>query len=111
MGTAIEWTDETWNPATGCTKVSAGCDHCYAARMAPRLSRYYLLRTPAADTPANRDDPFAVRTWPERLEQPAKWKKPRKVFVNSMSDFFHKDVPEDFVRQVFQVVLREDRHL
>ena len=66
--TRIEWTDATWNPVTGCTKVSAGCDHCYAATLAEkRLRDIYLRRTPAVDRLPNRTDPFAVRLWPERL--------------------------------------------
>lgn len=110
--TAIEWTDATWNPVTGCTKVSAGCDHCYAAALAERrLRSVYLKRLPAVDTPTNRADPFAVRLWPERLEQPARWRDPRMVFVNSMSDLFHVDVPEAYVRQVFEVMLAVDRHV
>jgi len=110
--TAIEWTDATWNPVTGCTKVSTGCDHCYAATLAERrLRERYLSRTPVIDIPENRADPFAVRLWPERLPQPAKWREPRMVFVNSMSDLFHVDVPEEYIREVFEVMLRVDRHI
>ena len=71
----------------------------------------YLARRPAADTPANRADPFAVRLWPERLGQPAKWLEARMVFVNSMSDLFQADLPDDYVRQVFEVMLAVDRHV
>jgi len=110
--TGIEWTDATWNPVTGCTKVSAGCDHCYAATLAHRRLRdVYLRRPPAVDTAENRADPFAVRLWPERLGQPARWSDPRMVFVNSMSDLFHVDVPDDFVRQVFALMLEVPRHI
>src|SRR5438445_9063591 len=110
--TGIEWTDATWNPVTGCTKVTAGCDHCYAAALAERrLRALYLARRPAVDTPANRADPFAVRLWPERLRQPARWIEPRMVFVNSMSDLFHVDVPEAYIRRVFEVMLTVDRHV
>jgi protein gp37 len=110
--TGIEWTDTTWNPATGCTKVSSGCDNCYAHTLAHvRLASSYLRRLPVVRTPENEADPFAVRTWPERLKEPAKWKDPRTVFVNSMSDLFHVDLPDDFVRQVFQVMLDVDRHV
>jgi protein gp37 len=110
--TSIEWTDATWNPVTGCTKVSSGCDHCYAASLAERrLREVYLRRAPVADTPENRADPFAVRLWPERLEQPTKWREPRMVFVNSMSDLFHVDVPDSYVRDVFRVMLSVDRHI
>lgn len=108
----IEWTDATWNPTTGCTKVSEGCDHCYAHALAHRLlSDHYRARLPVVDTRANRTDPFAVRVWPERLDQPIRWKEPRKIFVNSMSDLFHVDVPEAFARDVFEVMLRADWHI
>lgn len=110
--TAIEWTDATWNPVTGCTKVSTGCDHCYAAVLAERRLRdIYLRRAPVVDTIDNRGDPFAVRLWPERLDQPAKWLEPRIVFVNSMSDLFHANIPDEFVAEVFRVMLEVDRHV
>ena len=109
--TGIEWTDATWNPVTGCTKVSSGCDNCYAATLANRLlSEHYRRRSPVVDTEENRIDPFAVRLWAERLRDPARWPAPRMVFVNSMSDLFHVDVPEAFLRDVFSVMLRVDRH-
>lgn len=109
--TGIEWTDATWNPATGCTKVSAGCDHCYAHVLAHgRLADVYRRRLPVIQTAENKADPFAVRLWPERLEEPARWREPRMVFVNSMSDLFHVDIPNAFVRQVFEVMLEVDRH-
>ncbi|MDQ3557229.1 MAG: phage Gp37/Gp68 family protein [Gemmatimonadota bacterium] len=108
----IEWTDATWNPTTGCTKVSDGCDHCYAHALAHRLlSNVYRARLPVIDTEMNQANPFAVRTWPERLDQPERWTSPRLIFVNSMSDLFHVDMPEEFVRQVFEVMLRVDRHV
>ncbi|MXX67823.1 MAG: phage Gp37/Gp68 family protein [Gemmatimonadales bacterium] len=110
--TAIEWTDATWNPVTGCTKVSAGCDNCYAAAFARRrLKHTYLLRRPAVETDENEADPFAVRLWPERLAQPERWSRPRMIFVNSMSDLFHKDIPVDYVRRIFEVMLACDRHI
>lgn len=110
--TGIEWTDATWNPVTGCTKVSAGCDHCYAEELANRLlSKQYRARLPAVDSSANRRDPFAVRLWPERLDIPGSWTEPRMVFVNSMSDLFHKDIPLGFVRRCFEAMLRVDRHV
>jgi len=109
--TGIEWTDVTWNPVTGCTRVSAGCDNCYAATLAGRLLKdAYLARAPAVDSDLSRRDPFAVRLWPERIEQPLGWREPRTVFVNSMSDLFHADVPDDFVLQLFAVMLDADRH-
>ena len=109
---AIEWTDATWNPTTGCTRVSAGCDHCYAERLSRGLLAHtYRARLPVVNTRQNRRDPFAVRVWPERLGLPAKWMKPRRIFVNSMSDLFHMAVPKDFVRQCFRVMLNVDRHV
>jgi protein gp37 len=110
--TGIEWTDATWNPVTGCTRVSAGCDNCYAATLAGRLLKdIYLARAPQVDSNTTRRDPFAVRLWPERLDDPLGWREPRQVFVNSMSDLFHKDVPEAFVRQVFEVMNRASWHV
>lgn len=110
--TGIEWTDATWNPATGCTKVSAGCDNCYAERLATRLLEdTYQRKLPVVDTPENRSDSFAVRVWPERLPVPGNWTEPRRVFVNSMSDLFHKDIPELFVRRCFETMLRVDWHV
>ena len=108
---SIEWTEVTWNPTTGCTRVSAGCDNCYADALARRLlGPVYTRRLPVVDTARNRSDPFAVRIWRERLAQPARWRKPRLVFVNSMSDLFHRDVPPGFLREIFEVMMRVDRH-
>lgn len=108
----IEWTDATWNPTTGCTKVSDGCDHCYAHKLAhERLTVLYSRQLPVVQSPENIADPFSVRLWSDRLRQPGSWKKPRIVFVNSMSDLFHVDVPDAFVRQVFEVMLKVDRHI
>jgi protein gp37 len=110
--TGIEWTDATWNPVTGCTKVSTGCDHCYAATLAEkRLREVYLRRLPVVDSPETRPDPFAVRLWPERLDQPIRWTEPRMIFVNSMSDLFHVDVPDEFVLAIFDVMLTADQHI
>lgn len=109
--TGIEWTDATWNPTTGCTKVSAGCDNCYAEALAHRLLKdTYTRNLPVVDSPEHRADPFAVRTWPERLEEPRRWMEPRRVFVNSMSDLFHKEIPEEFLLKCFKVMLDVDRH-
>lgn len=100
--TGIEWTDATWNPVTGCTKVSQGCKHCYAEREWPRLTKL---------VPAYAGRDFAdVRCHPERLDQPLRWQKPRKVFVNSMSDLFHPDVPDAFIDQVFAVMALCPQH-
>lgn len=108
----IEWTDATWNPTTGCTRVSSGCDHCYAAVLANgRLAEIYLRQKPAKNTAQNRRDPFAVRLWPERLEYPLRWKDSRRIFVNSMSDLFHADIPEAFQRSTFEVMLQADHHI
>ncbi|HEX2211843.1 MAG TPA: phage Gp37/Gp68 family protein [Longimicrobium sp.] len=108
----IEWTDATWNPATGCTKVSAGCDHCYAHTLAHgRLAQAYSRRLPVLETAAAVADPFSVRLWPERLKEPARWKDSRIVFVNSMSDLFHVDVPDVFIREIFKVMMETDRHV
>lgn len=112
LRTGIEWTDATWNPVTGCTKVTAGCDHCYAETLAKkRLHHIYTRRLPVVDTADNRVDPFAVRLWPERLEHPLTWAEPRMVFVNSMSDLFHHDVPDEFVVRVFQIMFEAERHI
>ena len=107
----IEWTDATWNPSTGCTRVSAGCDNCYAARMAVRLTATYRPRIPVVDVAENRRDPFAVRLWPERLLAPVSWRAPRRIFVNSMSDLFHRDIPKTFIRRCFRVMLEVNRHI
>src|ERR1051325_8149348 len=95
----------TPKPVTGCTHVSDGCDNCYAQTLANRLLRkHYTRRRPAKDTRENRRDPFAVRLWPERLSQPFSWRGRQRVFVNSMSDLFHVDVPDAYVRRVFDVM-------
>jgi protein gp37 len=112
VASGIEWTDWTWNPVTGCTRVSRGCDNCYAATLANRLLKeHYTRRLPVVDTAENRRDPFAVRLWPERLLDPSKQTRPRRIFVNSMSDLFHADVPDRFARRVFEVMLAQDRHI
>jgi protein gp37 len=97
----IEWTEMTWNPVTGCTKVSPGCMHCYAERMALRLQAMGNARYRGG---------FALRTHDDALEAPFGWRAPRKVFVNSMSDLFHKDVPLAFIRRVFDVMNRCPQH-
>ena len=101
MPSKIEWTDETWNVVTGCTKVSAGCTHCYAERMSKRL---------AGRCGYPKDDPFRVTLHPDKLDKPLKWKKPRKIFVNSMSDLFHEDVPDEFIDEVFAVMSDAGQH-
>ena len=109
--TGIEWTDVTWNPMTGCTKVSKGCDNCYAYALAQQKTRSaYLRRLPVRDTEANRADPFAPRFWEDRLEQPLHWREPRRVFVNSMSDVFHAHFSFEMIARVFDVMNRASRH-
>ena len=97
----IEWTDAVWNPVTGCTKVSQGCAHCYAERMSKRL---------AGRCGYPKDEPFRVTLHPEKLDQPLKWKKPRRIFVNSMSDLFHDDVPDEFIDKVFATMSDAGQH-
>jgi protein gp37 len=101
LGSGIEWTNSTWNPVTGCTKMSSGCQHCYAERMAHRLQGTRLLQY---------RNGFQVTLHPETLELPLRWKKPQTVFVNSMSDLFHDDVPDDFIFSVFDVMRRAPWH-
>lgn len=109
MGSAIEWTDETWNPVTGCTKVSQGCKHCYAEGVADRF--WGAQYPPTAGIGGLRPRRFTdVRCHPERLDQPLRWRKPRRVFVNSMSDLFHEDVPDEFILQVFTVMWEARQH-
>jgi protein gp37 len=99
MSTGIEWTDETWNPVTGCDKVSPGCDHCYAETIAHRFD----------GTPAYPNG-FKVTLHPERLERPLHWTRPRMVFVNSMSDMFHADIPDEYITRVFAVMALAPQH-
>ena len=101
QGSTIEWTEATWNPVTGCTKISAGCKNCYAERMARRLQ--------AMGTPQYANG-FALTMQPEMLDLPRRWKKPRTIFVNSMSDLFHKDVPLKYIQRVFAVMNECPQH-
>ena len=98
---SIEWTDATWNPVTGCTKVSQGCKHCYAERMSARL---HLMGS------ARYRNGFAVTLHEDLLEAPRRWSKPRLIFVNSMSDLFHEDVPEEFIARVFATMKACPQH-
>ena len=99
---AIQWTHSTWNPVTGCTKVSTGCDNCYAERFAERFR----------GTPGHPfETGFDLTLRHERLTQPLSWKRPRMIFVNSMSDLFHKDVPREFVDNVFDTMEEADQHV
>jgi protein gp37 len=97
----IEWTDATWNPVTGCTKVSPGCKNCYAETFAERWR----------GTPGHPyEQGFDLRLWPGRLDAPLRWKAPRMIFVNSMSDLFHEKVSDDFIERVFRVMVETPRH-
>jgi protein gp37 len=98
---AIEWTDATWNPVTGCTKISAGCDHCYAERFSERFR----------GTPGHPfETGFDLTLRPERLDLPLRWRASRMIFVNSMSDLFHKEVPADFVARACATMEQADWH-
>ena len=102
VNSAIEWTDATWNPVTGCTKITRGCDNCYAERFAERWRGI---------KGHSYEQGFDLRVWPSRLDQPALWKKPRMIFVNSMSDLFHKDIERQFIDRVFDTMEAVDRHV
>ena len=98
----IEWTDSTWNPVTGCTKISPGCKHCYAETFAERFR----------GVPGHPyEQGFDLKLWPERLEMPLKWKETKMIFVNSMSDLFHEKVPDEYIQQVFEVMIKADHHI
>ncbi len=99
---SIEWTDTTWNPVTGCTKISAGCDNCYAERFSERFRgvKGHPFRTG-----------FDLTLRPERVGQPLTWKRPRMIFVNSMSDLFHKKIPAAYIASVFDTMEKADRHV
>jgi len=99
--TTIEWTDATWNPVTGCTKISAGCDNCYAARFSERFR----------GVPGHPfENGFDLQLRPQRVEQPLRWRQPKMIFVNSMSDLFHKEIPYAFIDRVFDTMERADWH-
>lgn len=99
--TRIEWTDATWNPVRGCTKVSPGCKHCYAEVFAERFR----------GVPGHPfEQGFELRLVPEKLREPLDWKRPRKIFVNSMSDLFHETIPPDYIRQVFKIMVQANWH-
>src|SRR5260370_25741274 len=99
--TQIEWTDATWNPVTGCTKITRGCDLCYAERFSERFR----------GVPGHPfENGFDLKLRPERLRQPLSWRQPRRIFVNSMSDLFHKDIPRPFIDSVFDTMEAADWH-
>lgn len=100
--TKIEWTESTWNPITGCTKITAGCKFCYAEIMARRLK---------AMGQEKYKNGFELTLHPDTLQEPYTWKKPKMIFVNSMSDLFHKDVPFEFIQQIFKVIKENPQHV
>lgn len=102
LESAIEWTDATWNPVTGCTKVSPGCKYCYAERLAKRLQLMGKERYVNG---------FKLTLHEEAIALPKRWLKPRRIFVNSMSDLFHPDVPDDFIGRVFDTMVEADQHI
>jgi protein gp37 len=102
LQTAIEWTDTTWNPVSGCAQISRGCDNCYAKRIAERFR----------GTPNHPfENGFDLTLRPHKLAEPLRWRRPRRVFVNSMSDLFHKDVPIEFIDRVFETMELSPRHV
>jgi protein gp37 len=108
--TGIEWTDATWNPTTGCDKVSPGCDHCYAMTLAPRLKAMGSAHYQTDGDPRTSGPGFGVVSHFDALDKPLRWKKPRRIFVNSMSDLFHEQVPDHFIATVFAVMACAPQH-
>lgn len=108
--TNIEWTDKSWNPVTGCDRVSPGCAHCYALDLAARLKRMGQARYQKDGDPKSSGPGFGLTLHPDKLDEPLHWRKPRRVFVNSMSDLFHEEIPDDYIGQVFQVMAQAKQH-
>ena len=108
--TTIEWTDVTWNPVTGCDRVSPGCDHCYAMSLAPRLKAMGSRKYQRDGDPRTSGPGFGVTTHPELLAQPLAWRTPRRVFVNSMSVLFHSEIPGEFIAAVFATMAMTPQH-
>lgn len=106
----IEWTEKTWNPTTGCDRVSPGCDNCYALTMAKRLKGMGSAKYQTDGNPRTSGPGFGVATHRDTLDLPLSWRKPQRVFVNSMSDLFHDRVPDSFIAQVFAVMARTPQH-
>ena len=96
--TTIEWTEHTWNPVTGCTQISPGCDNCYAKRITEQSKKVYPKG-------------FEITLRPHRLDEPVKWRKPSFIFVNSMSDLFHRDIPSDYLTMIWHIMCRADWHI
>ncbi|MGP0109396.1 MAG: DUF5131 family protein [Acidimicrobiales bacterium] len=107
---SIEWTDATWNPTTGCDRTSPGCDHCYALTLAGRLKAMHQPKYQRDGNPKTSGPGFGLTLHPEALDQPHRWRQPRTIFVNSMSDLFHPSVPADYIRRVFSVMSETPRH-
>ena len=110
MSTGISWTDTTWNPTTGCDRVSAGCDRCYALTMAKRLKGMGQAKYQNDGDPRTSGPGFGLTVHPDTLDAPLHWRKPQMVFVNSMSDLFHPKVPTTFIASVFDVMARTPQH-
>ena len=108
--TGIEWTEVTWNPTTGCDRISAGCDHCYALTLAKRLQAMGQPKYQADGDPRTSGPGFRLTVHPQTLDEPYRWRQPRVVFVNSMSDLFHAKVPLGFVKDVFTVIADTPQH-
>ncbi|MCU1353479.1 MAG: hypothetical protein JWM05_2688 [Acidimicrobiales bacterium] len=107
---SIEWTEATWNPTTGCDRTSPGCDHCYAMTLAKRLKAMGLEKYQRDGNPKTSGPGFGLTIHPAALDIPRTWRTPRTIFVNSMSDLFHKDVPLSFIRDVFDVMRETPQH-
>jgi protein gp37 len=110
VGSSIEWTEATWNPTTGCDRISEGCDNCYALTLAKRLKAMGLDKYQADGDPRSSGPGFGLATHSDALDLPKGWKQPRLVFVNSMSDLFHAKVPVGFIRDVFDVMRDTPQH-
>jgi protein gp37 len=108
--TAIEWTEATWNPTTGCDKTSPGCENCYALTLAKRLRAMGQAKYQKDGNPSTSGPGFGLTLHPDALAVPYRWRAPRVIFVNSMSDLFHPEVPLDFIRRVFKVVEETPQH-
>jgi len=107
---SIEWTEATWNPTTGCDRTSPGCDNCYALTLANRLKAMGVAKYQADGSPKTSGPGFRLTLHPDSLDQPRRWRAPRTIFVNSMSDLFHPDVPLGYIRDVFAVIEETPQH-
>ncbi len=107
---SIEWTEATWNPTTGCDRTSPGCDNCYALTLSKRLKAMGVAKYQADGDPRTSGPGFGLTVHPGALDQPRRWRQPRTIFVNSMSDLFHAAVPTEFIQQVFAVIADTPQH-